>query len=130
LGFIPEARAFFSFGPRNIMAKQQRKNAPQEYEHASASDTLPYPWPQEYRVEQVATTAEHLLAIPGWVPVERVVRVAQELIELADDADIVIDGSLLGDETEGARYALLAARLIEAYELVLHERATGPTNRG
>ncbi len=95
--------------------------------------TLPFPWPQtdvSFNSEQVVETAEHILAIPGWVPADRVIQVVHELLEQVDDADAVmevienphltIDATREDTESQAARLALLAARLINSHKLHLY----------
>lgn len=90
----------------------------------SDQKTLPYPWGTEghpYNPDQVMATAEHVLEIPGWVSTEKVIELVGELLELASDEDAVdeVSGTRFGDDETAARYALLATRLIDAYELKL-----------
>jgi hypothetical protein len=84
-------------------------------------DTLPIPFDNgvSFTPAQVFTTGERILGLVGWVPVGLVIPVVAELLELASDEDMEIDGSRFGNDKEAARYALLAARLISAYEVTI-----------
>jgi hypothetical protein len=98
------------------MAK--KKPAPKSPTLPSTDATLRYPWPVEgkgFTPDQVVATAEHILAISGWVPVERVIGIVYELLELADDVSIEFEDEQ--DKQDAARYALLAARLMAAHDL-------------
>jgi hypothetical protein len=104
-----------------------------EHEPAALSIlTTPWPWPNAYdgTPAQVFATAEHVCAIHGWVPQERVMLLVIKLIDLAREANTEIDGSRGGNETETSRAALLAVRLILAYDLVLTDSDTLQRHRG
>jgi hypothetical protein len=111
--------------PRRI---DMSKKAQKARELTNARDTLPYPWPTDgegFTPNQVVATAEHVLAISDWVHADRALILASGLLDLVDEELIEVedDGKTVrvGTDKDAARYAVLAARLITAYGLLLDE---------
>jgi hypothetical protein len=78
------------------------------------TSAAPYPWPlsgQGFTRDQLIAIAEYILASQGWIRIKIVMTVVDQLLVKAAEQ--------CGTDTNASRCALLAARLMATYKLVV-----------